>query len=133
MTKDAKIDQSALKTQHNTRSQAHPPFLFVGDPVNLCRANLQLPVPLQMDHCHIYDLAHHLKDRPDPDIVLSFAITPLFDCLELAQYIWTKGFRGRQRILGANLPAPGMICAEVRMSCPGLDFAVFDPSELRRI
>jgi len=108
-----------------------PSCLFVGDAVSLWRAESHLPTDLRIKRCQIYDLVPQIRLGPAPDIILSFAITPLFDCLDLAQLLKMNSFTGRQRIVDQNLPAPSMICREVKAACPGLDFDVLDVRELR--
>lgn len=130
MNKNAKTEAVVHPFLREVRVGNQPTCLFVGDPLSLRRAGQRLPATVRMDWCHIYDLSALLQAGRHPDLVLSFAITPLFDCLDLAQMLSVNGFRGRQRIIDSDLPAPKMICREVKLACPGIDFAVLERSEL---
>jgi len=133
MTKNANTDLPAFAPLRSVGLDRQPGCLFVGDPLSLHRARQILAGSLTLDHCQIYDLAHVLHDGPHPAMVLSFAITPLFDCLDLAQMLSLNRFQGRLRLVDVTLPAPDMICREVRMACPGIDFGVLHMSELRAV
>ncbi|WP_126623123.1 hypothetical protein [Oceaniglobus ichthyenteri] len=103
--------------------------MFVGDAFSYRRASLQIAPDLRFDHCEIFEILSVMRQPVHPDLVLSFAISPMFDCLDLAQLLLLNGFRGRQRFLANDIAAPRMICAEVRHACPELDFDILKQSD----
>ncbi|WP_226782244.1 hypothetical protein [Oceaniglobus trochenteri] len=104
--------------------------LFVGDPVYLHLAQARLPSKPPVKICQIFDVPRYLLNRRHPDIVLSLAMTPLFDCMDLAELLYLHNFQNAQRIFDTNLPNPELVCREVRATFPGLDFGVLSPADL---
>ena len=99
--------------------------------MSMRRAKARLTDAGQLTQCEIYDVLSILRSDAHPELVISYAISPLFDCLDLAQLLKMENFGGRQRILNANLPAPKMICREVQNACPGLDFGVLQMGDFQ--
>ncbi len=130
MTQNSKKEKPEYSSTPGTRSQSPLRCLFVGDMMSLRRVSLRMPLAMPVDICQIYDVAERLQQDEAPNLVLSFAITPMFDCLELAQMLVVNGYRGRQRIVDMDLPAPRVICREVRQACPALDFGILQINEL---
>jgi hypothetical protein len=63
-------------------------------------------------------------DVANVDMVLSPMVGDGFDCLDVAQLLFARGYNGRYRVMAPNLPNPGIIRQEVRTLCPGLDFDI---------
>ena len=59
-----------------------------------------------------------------PTVILSPVLARNFDCIDLAQKLFSLGFRGRYRAVTDQLPDPEMVEREIRHLCPGLDFAI---------
>ncbi len=59
-----------------------------------------------------------------PTVILSPVLARNFDCIDLAQKLFSLGFTGRYRAVTDQLPDPEMVEREIRHLCPGLDFAI---------
>lgn len=133
MTKLTSIDLATIydDTSKGFSRRAKPVCLFVGDESGLRRLSLHVPQGVRVARCRIADVSVWVTSDTPPDVILSFPINAHFDCVELAQLLNQLGFAGRQRIVNTDLPAPQIVCCEVRQACPELDFGILDPAELR--
>ena len=59
-----------------------------------------------------------------PTVILSPVLARNFDCIDLAQKLFSLGLTGRYRAVTDQLPDPEMVEREIRHLCPGLDFAI---------
>ena len=65
-----------------------------------------------------------LLSRLVPRLILSPLLARNFDCVDLAQLLWSLGYDGRYRAIDAGLPDPALIVREVRQLVPTLDFDI---------
>jgi hypothetical protein len=56
------------------------------------------------------------------DVVLSPMVGDTYDCIDVAQHLFSAGFSGSYRVMTPDLPDPGILRQEIRSLCPGLDF-----------
>ncbi len=70
------------------------------------------------------DVTPELLNRLSPSCVLSPALSHRFDCIDLAQLLYTYGYRGRYRAIADELPRPELVEKEVAQLCPTLNFAI---------
>lgn len=59
-----------------------------------------------------------------PTVILSPVLANSFDCIDLAQRLFSLGFTGRYRAVSDELPNPEMVEREIQHLCPGLDFGI---------
>ena len=70
------------------------------------------------------DISEELIARLCPTVVLSPVLARNFDCIDLAQKLFSLRFAGRYRAVSDELPDPEMVEREMRHLCPGLDFGI---------
>jgi hypothetical protein len=95
--------------------------LAVGDLSNWRSSGRSLPWDSQITFADFVEVDRHMIENLDPGVVLSPLMCTTFDCLDLAQALQSAGYRGRYRIMSPKLPDPGIVLAETRGMCPGLD------------
>lgn len=115
------LEPNAETTEENSRLR--PIILAVGDVRQWIVAGRALPADSQIAFAEFHEITDELLQALTPDIVMSPVLTRAFDCLDLAQTLHEKGFRGRLRIVAPDLPNPRVIQSEIRGLCPGLDVA----------
>ena len=70
------------------------------------------------------DISEETLSRLSPSVILSPVLARSFDCIDLAQKLFSMGFTGRYRAVSSDLPDPEMVEREIRNLCPGLDFGI---------
>lgn len=111
--------------------EGHAPFvsvLAVGDTDEWLRRKRPVPPGGRIILTSFADLSRELLDRVKPRLVLSPLLARDFDCIDLAQMLFTLGFAGQYRVVSSDLPDPRVVVAEIRGLCPGLDFGIVDLS-----
>ena len=99
-------------------------ILAVGDTAEWLRRRKPVPPGGRIILASFSDLSQSLLDRLRPKLVLSPLLARDFDCIDLAQMLFTLGFTGQYRVISNDLPDPRIVLAEIRALCPGLDFDV---------
>ena len=122
-----------LATVRAQRAQGNGPrILAVGDVTGWQRSGGDLPVSSHLALADFHEVSGGLLDDLRPDFVISPAICRQFDCLDLAQVLYSNGFDGLYRAQIGLLPAPAMIRREVLAHYPGLDFDFLDLAQMRQ-
>lgn len=98
--------------------------LAVGDTAEWLRRKKPVPPGGHIVLASFSDLSRPLLERLRPKLVLSPLLARDFDCIDLAQMLFALGFTGQYRVISNDLPDPGIVLAEIRTLCPGLDFGV---------
>lgn len=98
--------------------------LAVGESSEWLRRGKAVPSDGSVLFVSIDDVTDALLRRTSPGVVLSPALSPRFDCIDLAVILHQFGYAGRYRALSRELPNPAMVEREIRLICPGLDFAI---------
>jgi hypothetical protein len=101
-----------------------PAVLAVGDTETWIRHGRQLPNDGHLVFAEFHQVTAELLSRLSPPLILSPLLARNFDCIDLAEVLWSLGYRGRYRAIDPSLPNPALIRREVRMLVPGLDFDV---------
>lgn len=101
--------------------EKHLVVLAVGDLSNWRSSGRNLPWDSQITFADFVEVDRHMIENLGPDVVLSPLLCSKFDCLDLAQALYSAGYGGRFRIMSPKLPNPGIVLAEARSMCPGLD------------
>jgi len=104
------------------KTQAVPQMLVIGDLQEWQAAGRDLPTGEGLFFANLNDISPEFLQTLAPDVVLSPMVARRFDCLDVAQVLYTSNFTGRFRVVAPWLPNPAVILAEVRSLCPGLDF-----------
>ncbi|MDJ1008095.1 MAG: hypothetical protein QNJ13_09765 [Paracoccaceae bacterium] len=102
--------------------------LAVGDTAEWLRRRQPVPPGGRIILASFSDLSRPLLDRVSPKLVLSPLLARDFDCIDLAQMLFTLGYTGQYRVISNDLPDPRVVLAEIRALCPGLDFAILQLS-----
>lgn len=63
-------------------------------------------------------------DAYKPSLVVSPALSPAFDCIELAMLLRNIGYKGAYRAVVRDMPNPDLIEREVKSICPLVDFGI---------
>jgi len=120
-----RADKSARRTRQRVGSStddgAQLVVLAVGDLSHWRSTGRNLPWESQITFADFSEIDRDMVESLNPDVVLSPLLCQKFDCLDLAQALHATGFRGRFRIMSPKLPNPGIVLAEARCMCPGLD------------
>jgi hypothetical protein len=99
-------------------------ILAVGESEEWLRKGNSLPTEGGVMFVSIQDVTFDLLNRVCPSVVISPALSARFDCIDLAQILYSLGYRGRYRAVSRELPNPTMIEREINQICPGLDFGI---------
>ncbi len=76
-------------------------------------------------HCiDIHDLTTNIIELIEPMAVFSPLLCSSFDCLDVAVILQAVGYKGRYRVIGEGLHYPQLIRAEIKESCPDIDFDI---------
>ena len=70
------------------------------------------------------DVSEETIARLCPTVILSPVLARNFDCIDLAQRLFSLRYTGRYRAVSDELPDPEMVEREIKHLCPGLDFAI---------
>lgn len=117
---DRCLSVSADKTAHDGV------VLAVGDVPAWTGAGRRVPTDRHVFYAEFHQVTAELLTQVAPTLVLSPLLARRFDCVDLAQVLWTLRYRGRYRAMDKRLPDPALIAREVRMLVPGLDFDVIE-------
>lgn len=98
--------------------------LAVGDTAEWLRRNQPVPPGGRLILASYDDMSRQLLERVRPRLVLSPLLARDFDCIDLAQMLFTLGYTGQYRVITGDLPDPTVVHAEIGLLCPGLDFGI---------
>lgn len=104
--------------------QKQPFILAVGQIDSWQSSGRDLPFDSRIGFADYSDITRELITALNPDIIMSAMLCGSFDCIDLAETLHGVGFIGRYRVIVPHLPNPGIISAEIRSLCPGLDFSL---------
>lgn len=99
-------------------------ILAVGEPSEWTGRNDILPNSDDMIFVSFKEVSAGSLDYFKPTLILSPALAPAFDCIELAMLLHNIGYKGAYRAVVRDLPNPNLIEREVKSTCPLLDFGI---------
>lgn len=114
------------ETADVARHDSKAPILAVGDKSGWLVTHGKLNEVPPIQYTDIENVIHALISGPTPALVVSPVLCTAFDCIDLSHMLSEHGYSGPYRAVGADLPRPQMIEAEIRGLCPRLDFAIID-------
>ena len=99
-------------------------ILAVGDPGDWTEKGNDLPDYDDMIFVSFQEISEGYLDYYKPSLIVSPALSPAFDCIELAMLLRNIGYKGAYRAIVRDLPNPDLVEREVKSFCPLLDFGV---------
>lgn len=119
-----------LKTQIGACSDVAPAktgaILVIGEVSRWRAQGRDLPGSQDIHCIELHELAAEFLELVQPDVIFSPLLSNSFDCLDVAVLLQEIGYRGRYRVMSADLPNPWLIRAEISEACPDLDFDVIN-------
>lgn len=99
-------------------------IMAVGEPLEWAKQGNDLPDYDDMVVVSFEEVTEGYLDYYKPSLIVSPALSPAFDCIELAMLLHNIGYKGAYRAVVRDLPNPGLIEREVKSICPMLDFGI---------
>ena len=99
-------------------------IIAVGDPSDWANKGAELSDYDDMIFISFQEINEGYLDYYRPSLIVSPALSPAFDCIELAMLLRNIGYRGAYRAIVRDLPNPDLVEREVKSFCPLLDFGV---------
>ena len=103
---------------------ANKAILAVGEPGEWAQKGNDLPDNEDMIFVAYDEVTEKNLHFYQPSLIVSPALSPVFDCIELAMLLRNIGYKGAYRAVVRDLPKPELIEREVNSACPLLDFGI---------
>lgn len=121
---------NVLEKAAETGSPTRIAVLAVGDTRKWSAVGHSLPSTGRIAFAAIEDITDDFLQIVEPETVISPLLARSFDCSDLAGRLYSFGFRGRYRAVSDEVPNPDIICREIRVLFPGLDFDVISETKV---
>ena len=116
--------ESVQALGYDTSNDETVAILAVGNATEWRKAGNRLQGEGRISFVSLEEITETTLSRLCPTVILSPVLAQSFDCIDLAQRLFSLGFTGRYRAVSDQLPNPEMVEREIRQLCPGLDFGI---------
>lgn len=124
-TKRMFISDISGERPHKDRATAQQVIMLAVGEMSLWRdAGRLLQPSSRITFVEFSELSPEYLQAVVPEFVVSNVISRSFDCLDLAQLLYSADFLGRYRIIDYDVPDPRLVLHEINALCPGLDVDV---------